>query len=496
MKVINKKKNGFALLVAAVVLALMSPMTVATAEGEGENLSDAAPVYNNTMVEKDDKDRYSTSVVKFDDFLEVTIRMAYSEAYDYDEIWLLSMTEASDGGFIAVGSIMHIVNNHELDLDALVIKFDSKGKIEWVNIISGTSITEFGGLTNTTDGGFVVLGVDFYGTIDPHPIIIKFDSEGNVIWINDLDRISWDSYGSIKETSDGGLIVTGAPNEKSFGRGYLRGLEAKGDRDAILIKLDSTGNIEWVKSFGGKGGDELGQIRETSDGGFIAIGSIDEKSFGTGDLRGLETKGDRNVVVVKFDNKGDVVWVESFGRVDINVFIDIIETSDGGFVSVGGSIVGFFGADYLADPVWVGDDAIIVKFDKRGGIEWKDGQGATGYYDIFVSVMENSKGGYTVVRSDGVIVEYDKTGSVIWESDFKNTGYSFSSGIRASNGGIVIIGCSWGTTYDGLLIIYGGIESDSDGSDGFPLWIVGVAALLIFVVCVAGYVLSRRKKKP
>src|SRR5207249_602355 len=73
-----------------------------------------------------------------------------------------------------------------------------------------------------------------------------------------------DYASSIQPTSDGGSIVAG----------FTRGLGV-GREDILLLKLDSSGAMRWAKTVGTAGGDVAYSVRQTSDGGYIVSGSTD-----------------------------------------------------------------------------------------------------------------------------------------------------------------------------------------------------------------------------
>ena len=65
---------------------------------------------------------------------------------------------------------------------------------------------------------------------------------------------------SVQQTSDGGYIITGTMDE--YDNGYYGEL--------FLIKIDENGNEQWSKTFGEGYGRS---VQQTTDGGYIITGS-------------------------------------------------------------------------------------------------------------------------------------------------------------------------------------------------------------------------------
>jgi hypothetical protein len=96
---------------------------------------------------------------------------------------------------------------------------------------------------------------------------------------------------SLQATSDGGYVVAGPTN--SFGAGA---------NDMWVLKLDTGGDIQWEKTYGGPRPDVAHAIQQTSDGGYIVAGFT--MSFGA---------GSRDYFVVKLDSDGGIEWQRSYG---------------------------------------------------------------------------------------------------------------------------------------------------------------------------------------
>jgi len=145
----------------------------------------------------------------------------------------------------------------------------------------------------TTDGGYIVAGhTDFaVGGSLGDIWILKLDSSGNILWQKKYGGSSKDRARSIQQTTDGGYILTG--HTWSYGAGY---------KDTWVLKLDSGGAVQWQKTYGGSAKDTAQSIQQTTDGGYIVAGSTE--SFGAG----LE-----DVWVLKLDSGGNIQWQKAYG---------------------------------------------------------------------------------------------------------------------------------------------------------------------------------------
>ena len=98
----------------------------------------------------------------------------------------------------------------------------------------------------------------------------------NAQWARTYGGSGFDYVKSIQQTSDGGYIVAGWT--WSFGAG---------ERDIWILKLYSSGDVEWTRTY-----DVYGaySIQQTSDGGYVvaAHGSMVLKLSTSGDIVSLE----------------------------------------------------------------------------------------------------------------------------------------------------------------------------------------------------------------
>ena len=216
-----------------------------------------------------------------------------------------SIQQTSDGGFIVAGETLSndgdVSGNHG-GRDAWVVKLNSSGDIIWKKCLGGTDHDFAYSIQQTSDGGFIVAGLtgsndgDVSGNHGGSDAwVVKLNSSGNILWQKCLGGTDGDYANSIQQTSDGGFIVAG---ETESNDGDVSGNH--GGFDSWVVKLNSSGNIEWQKCLGGTGWDWENSIQQTSDGGFIVAGYTNSND---GDVSG--NHGSKDYWVVKLTNEPD-----------------------------------------------------------------------------------------------------------------------------------------------------------------------------------------------
>jgi len=178
-----------------------------------------------------------------------------------------AVRQTSDGGYIVAGySGMYGRQNAFANgpTDFWVMKLDSSGVITWQKYFGGSSEEFANDIIPTSDGGYIAAGYSstFSGGYNYDCWVVKLDSYGAISWQKAFGGSGDDFANAVRQTSDGGFVVTG--KSSSIG---------SGDGDFFVVRLDAAGGILWQKGYAGSGDDEAASIEQTSDGGFIVAGS-------------------------------------------------------------------------------------------------------------------------------------------------------------------------------------------------------------------------------
>jgi len=353
--------------------------------------------------------------------------------------------------------------------DAIIVRFDSDGNVMWKKSFGNNGFNNFNEVVTTSDG-FVAVGYsqvelsgndwsDSEGRGLYDAIMVKFDPDGNVMWKNYVGGEGFDYFNGVAATSDG-FVAVGYSEHSSFGTGDWSDFDGKGNADATIVKFDTEGNVIWKKNFGDNHNDYFTGVLTEPDG-FVAVGYSAMPSLATGDWSDVNRRGLTDAIIVKFDLDGNVVWKNNFGGASTDFFYGAATTSDG-FVAVG-----YSSGPSFATGDWSGvygkglTDAIIVKFDLDGNVVWKNNFGGSDR-DYYHEVTATSDGfvavGYSYGQSfatgdwegvagngliDSVIVKYDDNGNIIWKKNFGGNDIDQYLGVTTlADGNAVAVGQS------------------------------------------------------
>jgi len=343
-----------------------------------------------------------------------------------------AVRQTSDGGYVITGTTNSFGTGGS---DCWLIKTDASGNTLWTKTFGGSSDDYGRAVRQTSDGGYIITGAtNSFGTGCSDYWLIKTDASGNTIWAKTFGGNNNDEGNSVQQTSDDGYIITGYT--KSYGAGGA---------DYWLIKTDASGDTLWAKTFGGGGDDYSRQVRQTSDGGYIIAGYTN--SFGTGFY---------DIWLVKTDAAGDTLWTKIFGGSGYEECYSVQQTTDGGYIMAGKTWSLSNGASNA--------DVSLTKTDSSGNTIWAKTFGGN-LFEKGNSVRQTSDGGYIVTGytesygagiQDAWLIKTDRSGNILWTKTLGGHSIDEGSSVQQTfDGGYIVTGStrSYGAgSYDVLLV--------------------------------------------
>jgi len=292
-----------------------------------------------------------------------------------------------------------------------VITFSCSEQNSADSLINDSSNDEFCGIDTT----YTLDRTDFMIVRSPNCTYTVYgygteiiDELGNVIWSEGGSRTSpW----SMNTTSDGGYVYTftnyvsrspGPDGDIAWSAelptyqanhfvndaiqttngdyivvGEIGGEPGPGGHDqkgqAFVLRMSDYGSIQWIKRFGIRNTlpDVFSEVVEADDGGFVIVGNkIEEREFYFYD----------EFWIMKIDANGNEEWSLEIGQNDrYDKANDVIKLSDGSYVATGWSFI---------------DDGIaamrLIRFSSDGNVIWNKLAGGNGRYDIGTSLAVNN----------------------------------------------------------------------------------------------------------
>ncbi len=295
-----------------------------------------------------------------------------------------SIAQTTDGGYIVAGSTNSIdgdvINYTNGSTDFWVIKIDSVGTLQWQSCEGGSYSDRACSVVQTTDGGCIVVGnIDSTATYDDY-LIIKYNSIGTIQWFKIYGSGGYDFAKSVQQTTDGGYIVAG------YSTG---GVGNHGSYDIWILKLSSTGTIQWQKCLGGSLDETAYDVKQTNDGKFIITGQTNSY-----DGNVTNYHGSVDIWVVLLNSDGTIQWQKTLGGTDSDISSSVVQTSDNGFLISGyvrssnGDVTNYHG----------NDDGWLAKLSSTGVLEWQRTMGGS-MFDYAYSAIQATDGSYVLVGS-------------------------------------------------------------------------------------------------
>lgn len=275
-------------------------------------------------------------------------------------------------------------------------------------------------------------GYDIIKTSDEGYVIVGVSSSFGDVWY-DLWLFKIDSNGEIQWQNRYNSVYNEAIYSivqiSDGGYALVGALDVLSNiEDYWIIKVDNNFNIQWQKAIGKKGDERAVQVIATSDGGFIATGHTD--TYG---------KGLADIWVTKFNLIGQFLSYKTYGTAGSDFGKSIVETDDGGYL-VAGITKSYSSGEF---------DIVLLKLNNEYNIVWQKVYG-TAREERANHIIKTLDGGYIICgyialnalsQRDILLIKLDSAGGIEWARTYftalNEEAYKI---IEKPNGGYVIIG--------------------------------------------------------
>jgi hypothetical protein len=298
----------------------------------------------------------------------------------------------------------------------------------WSRLIVSDGLDYATDVCATLDGGFASVALANVSELGDNVdgLLVKLNGAGDTLWTRRWAGTPYFEIGAIEETPDHGFIIAGMVQVHSDSM-----------PNAFLLKTDSLGNTQWMRTYGGDQFERFVSILVLPEGGFIAAGTT--TSFGA---------GGNDAYVVRTSSLGDTLWTAAYGTPDDEWANDIEIADEGGYILGGATSIN-------------ADDMYLLKIDADGVYTWSHTYYAQGY-DEAVAVHGTSDGGYILFGHsdsfdpnqyyDYFLIQTDRSGDTLWTRNFGTNGYNIAADMLAEpDGGFILLGTNSWSTADMML---------------------------------------------
>lgn len=389
-----------------------------------------------------------------------------------------SIVSTPDGGMLVLG----YTNSNDGDvtkskalIDIWLAKFDAAGNLLWNKTIGGSN-DDFGySIIPSNDGNYIIAGYsgssdgDVPANLGMHDFYIaKITRNGDILWKKNYGFSSHDHAHKVIQTSDGGYFIVGyadyAGIEGSGGTGNNGEGHSMGKNNAsalhgvgeyLGIKLDTNGNFQWYRYFGGTNNDRINDVVEANDGGLILVGYSESNNFDITD-----NKGSYDYWVIKLHQDGMLHWKKNYGGSDIDQAFGIAKTGNNSYLIVGrsNSIDGDITSPKGNFDSWV------IHIDDEGKLLWEKSIGGIDY-DSANTIKKINNGNFVVVgnsrsssstlankgENDFWAYEIDKNpnSSIKWQKAFGGSNIDMATDFIQTNANeLIIVGETQSNNFD------------------------------------------------
>lgn len=355
-----------------------------------------------------------------------------------------AITHDNDGNIYITGTFQDSVRFDNILLTTsfgdYCAKYDTLGNVIWAKKNIGGEGIQFDGNDH------------LYTFSKSGKTLKKLDLNGNTIWSKTLYTTS--NFGSDAIVNvfpkDNDVYVTGYFSyDAYFGNDTLTN---RGGWDAYIAKFDVNGQNIWATSIGSSALDKGYDIYVNNMDELYAVGYFNDTAYF--DATQVISSGSADAFLAKYDENGDLVWVNSYGTPNFDLAARIVADENEDIYITGrytGDIT--FGSTTLTS---VNSDAYIAKFDNGGNSLWAksiSGQLWDEEADIFykngvLAVMATTDGDveFNGITYDGLgsldffIGNLDQSGNTLWAKIFGGSASDEASGITLINGSTYFTG--------------------------------------------------------
>lgn len=295
--------------------------------------------------------------------------------------------------------------------DVFIAKYDPKGTPLWVRTYGGKLDDFANAITGDPEGNLYLTGVYtdsafFEGepllSKGPDIFVMKLNSKGQLQWVKKLETNGSAIPQAIAVTDQGGVYIGGLFS----GQFNAKTARQMGQTDGFVTKLSWDGEYSWTKVLGGPGFDEVNMLKTDAWGRVVVAGVFDQTMWaGEQELVGFSNK---SAFVLRMEATGVFQWANSFTGIDAGLQISDLACDLTGSVFLTGKFSGEcqFGSHTLQSKGQ--SDVFLASLGNTGQLEWVSSLGGADVEEVIALHLSPDRKFILVAGYFNKFMEYGK----------------------------------------------------------------------------------------
>ncbi|MFN3851544.1 MAG: hypothetical protein ACK4NY_19050 [Spirosomataceae bacterium] len=310
--------------------------------------------------------------------------------------------------------------------------------------------------------------------------LAKLDSKGKFLWSKIFGGSTHDEPRKLLLTRDNKLLIGAATWSND---GDIADSDRKSGYDIWLAKVDLNGSIIWKKCYGGLQNEDLSDIVQTSNNDFVIVGKTNSN-----DQYISPNKGNNDALIIRVNSSGTQLWSKTYGGSQVDEAKGVVELTDGSImvnntsISNDGDLLNKIHSPYFED-IW------LMKLSSSGSLIWDRMYGGTYKEKassilltshnklIVVGNTGSSNGdvalgfhppvGVNIDYLDFWVFEIDNLGNIVWQKIFGGNNNEDALNALMLKNGSLIVGGKTRSDANGDVVGF-------EGGEGHDAWLVKI----------------------
>jgi gliding motility-associated-like protein len=277
-------------------------------------------------------------------------------------------------------------------------------------------------------------------------------------WDRTFGGLNFDDLTTASKTNDGGFLLVGHTSSPANGRDVTQA--SRGSSDFWVIKIDSLGNKEFDKRYGGSDQDVCHKVIQNNDG-YLLIGET--KSPLSGDKTEPYRGGEQDIWLVQIRPDGTKVWDKTYGGIGKDQAFNAAIADNGQSYIITAHSDSPVGGD-KTEACRGALDLWLIKIDRSGNKIWDKTYGGNdrdeyptgltttkdGNFVVTCGSLSDAsgektaglRGARTIFNKDVWAMKFSTNGAKVWDKTFGGEGLDEVYDVQELIDGSILLGCN------------------------------------------------------